>query len=279
MSFRNLKNVTSLDIDFLQQLIRHWHRNFRAELVDCFVSYHNSLIDTGYINYSVHKGDDGKFTRAGFTYKIGNRAAVCFNIDKKGFKFLFYRGAGRQPYANQKLVSFTKINWSGFIYLTPATMENIYQCSEESAKLLIKSYDQGQFRIIYNKVSPPLSPTANDIDEPKSERMETKVFRILRDTKMCRRIKLLHDSKCQICGHRIALNDGSYYSETHHIQPLGEPHNGPDIEGNIICVCPNHHAELDYFASRLDLTKIKPIDGHRISQKYVDYHNQRHDKR
>ena len=60
----------------------------------------------------------------------------------------------------------------------------------------------------------------------------------------------------------------------HHIQPLGQPHNGPDVIGNIICVCPNHHAELDYGVSSLLLPSLRHSTGHNIDAKYTDYHNQ-----
>jgi predicted restriction endonuclease len=62
----------------------------------------------------------------------------------------------------------------------------------------------------------------------------------------------LHEYRCQICGKRIALPDGGFYAEAHHIRPLGSPHNGPDHVGNILCVCPNHHVALDYLCLRLD---------------------------
>ncbi len=30
-----------------------------------------------------------------------------------------------------------------------------------------------------------------------------------------------------------------------HIRPLRRPHDGPDDESNILCLCPNHHVEID----------------------------------
>jgi len=32
------------------------------------------------------------------------------------------------------------------------------------------------------------------------------------------------------------------------IQPLGGPHDGPDIAGIILCLCPNYHVLLDEIA-------------------------------
>lgn len=123
----------------------------------------------------------------------------------------------------------------------------------------------------------PVSPTpeAVDLTSPLPERVPTTVHRIIRDTELARRVKALHRYKCQICGHTIQLPDGSFYAEAHHIQPLGKPHNGPDERGNILCLCPNHHAELDYGSRRLALPELTVVAGHVVEPRYLDYHNQK----
>jgi len=108
-------------------------------------------------------------------------------------------------------------------------------------------------------------------DEPT--RILGESYRILRDTELVRRIKLEHQFKCQICGKTIALSNDQNYAEGHHIKPLGEPHNGPDVAGNILCVCPNHHVQLDYGAIRLDKNSLKQTSNHRISDEFIQYHN------
>ncbi|HHT9146742.1 MAG: HNH endonuclease [Candidatus Brocadiaceae bacterium] len=119
---------------------------------------------------------------------------------------------------------------------------------------------------------PQKTPEANDLQSPE-DRVPTTIYRILRDTELSRRIKYEHGYKCQVCNHTIQLPDGSYYAEAHHIKPLGIPHNGPDISGNILCLCPNHHAELDYGVAAISLSALRLIDSHAIDQKYVEYHN------
>lgn len=121
---------------------------------------------------------------------------------------------------------------------------------------------------------PQKTPEANDLQSPE-DRVPTTIYRILRDTELSRRIKYEHGYKCQICNHTIQLPDGSYYAEVHHIKPLGIPHNGPDISGNILCLCPNHHAELDYGVTAISLSTLHLIAGHAIDTKYVEYHNSR----
>lgn len=116
---------------------------------------------------------------------------------------------------------------------------------------------------------PPDPPRASDIEPPGREEVTT--YRIIRDTTLARRVKLIHRYECQLCGLTIVLSDGTRYAEAHHIRPLGAPHNGPDIGENIICVCPNHHAELDFAARALRLEEIKKSPDHRVGVDYVRY--------
>ena len=118
------------------------------------------------------------------------------------------------------------------------------------------------------------TPIAKDIGEPsETPRIVQLTYRVLRDTKLSRMIKELHNYKCQICGHTIQLPNDRLYVETHHIKPLGTPHNGPDSAENILCVCPNHHVALDYGADKLDLSDISTTSEHTISEVYINYHN------
>ncbi len=122
---------------------------------------------------------------------------------------------------------------------------------------------------------PPAAVTgrsqALDLDAPPADRVQAVVTRIVRDTLRSNRVKQLHKYKCQICGVTITLADGSRYAEGHHLQPLGR--DGPDVEENIICVCPNHHAACDFGAIRLNLEELQAADGHVIGKRYIDYHN------
>lgn len=123
----------------------------------------------------------------------------------------------------------------------------------------------------------PKTPIASDAKKPT--RVKAEAYRILRDTNLARQVKRLHHYKCQLCGEAIELADGSLYAEAHHIQPLGAPHEGPDKIGNIICVCPNHHAMLDYFAIPLNTDGIRKHNDHKMDESYVSYHNEIHYKK
>jgi hypothetical protein len=118
----------------------------------------------------------------------------------------------------------------------------------------------------------PSVPTASDIREP-GEREKVTVSRVIRDTVVSRRVKALHQYKCQICSHVIILRDGSRYAEAHHIRPLGGDHEGPDVAENVLCLCPNHHAEMDYGVRPINLSDLRLVRGHCPDEDYVQYHN------
>ena len=104
-------------------------------------------------------------------------------------------------------------------------------------------------------------------------RVKVEVYRILRDTRLALKVKQLHRYRCQVCGSCIVLSDGSLYAEAHHIRPLGKPHNGPDSLSNLVCLCPNHHVEMDYRVSQLITKQLRVAKGHAIQEKHVRYHN------
>ncbi len=110
------------------------------------------------------------------------------------------------------------------------------------------------------------------IDQP-ADRVGVTVSRIVRDTELTKRIKQLHNFKCQLCDYTIILPNGSRYAEGHHIQPLGTPHNGPDTSDNVLCLCPNHHAACDLGAIPLTASEFRRADGQLIGQRFIDYHN------
>jgi hypothetical protein len=120
------------------------------------------------------------------------------------------------------------------------------------------------------------TPQAEDLEEPQeARRSRVESYRILRDTTLSRTIKALHRNRCQLCGTALTLADGSLYGEAHHITPLGRPHNGPDVEGNILVLCPNHHALCDLGAVQISLEGMRSHPEHRVSQEFIDYHNQK----
>jgi putative restriction endonuclease len=71
------------------------------------------------------------------------------------------------------------------------------------------------------------------------------VSRRIRDTELSRKVKALYAHHCQLCDTAIPGIGGRYYSEGAHVKPLGRPHLGADALDNLLCLCPNHHTQLD----------------------------------
>jgi len=106
------------------------------------------------------------------------------------------------------------------------------------------------------------------------ERITTRVERQVRDTDLVEKLKKLYGHCCQICEVSIRTGHGrGWYCEAHHIRPLGAPHNGTDDSDNIIIVCPNHHATLDYGGCSINLEELA-LRRHEISTDNVCYHNE-----
>lgn len=129
----------------------------------------------------------------------------------------------------------------------------------------------------------PTNPKANDIDEDKTpkgnkspKRVKSEIYRIVRDTAVGKALKKLHANQCQRCSQTIRLAGGTAYSEAHHLRPLGRPHGGPDTPENVVVVCPNCHALLDYFAVRIGRNELRGRKSHSVAAKSIAYHNRHH---
>jgi putative restriction endonuclease len=130
----------------------------------------------------------------------------------------------------------------------------------------------------------PVPPAAQPPGPPPRARLTTE--RVVRTTAVVRRVKELHGNRCQVCGTAIKTpTDG--YAEGAHIRPLGRPHDGPDVEANVLCLCPNDHARFDYGAIVLtdtleirdalqgtSLGQLRTAQGHSVDPRFVRYHRE-----
>ncbi len=79
-----------------------------------------------------------------------------------------------------------------------------------------------------------------------------------RNSKAVRKLKDLYNNECQITGREYTFlkKDGTFYSEAHHLIPLGE--GGADSVNNIVILSPLIHRMLHYANVKdIDLSKIK----------------------
>lgn len=103
-------------------------------------------------------------------------------------------------------------------------------------------------------------------------RVRREIDQLLRNQVYVNEVKTIYQNRCQLCNEQLIVGKKKYYSEVHHIKPLGQPHNGPDNLNNMINVCPNHHALLDLRAITLSQNKFMLV-RHEISDEYINYHN------
>ena len=147
---------------------------------------------------------------------------------------------------------------------------------------------RAQYRI---DLSSPHLHTETPVPLPSGRpRPPTRVARTtvrLRDTILGLTLKTLYRFRCQACGQTVPLTD-SDYAESHHLRPLGRPHEGPDTPGNVIVLCPNHHTMFGRGAAAivpetLRLVHARPglalpkrrihlLPGHRLARAHVLYH-------
>lgn len=112
-----------------------------------------------------------------------------------------------------------------------------------------------------------------------ADRSFAKISRLIRDPAVSSRVKLWHRNRCQVCNIQIGTPAGPY-SEAAHIIPLGKPFNGPDNTSNLLCLCPNHHKQLDRWGysigENFQLIGIPGVlrthSSHQISRESLNYH-------
>ena len=189
----------------------------------------------GEIIYTGHGGNDPNTRRQVRDQKwaVGNRGLGVSS--DRGYPVRVTRGSKlKSPYAPD----------SGLRY------DGLYRVASYWSELGQDNFKIWRYRLIAipGESSFPVSEIPPK-DTPN--RVKTSILRIVRDTELAKSVKAKHDDRCQLCDLRIEL-PGSGYSEAAHIKPLGRPHDGPDLEDNILCLCPNHHVMFDRGAIWLD---------------------------
>lgn len=132
---------------------------------------------------------------------------------------------------------------------------------EEAYKRFISKYEIGESAgfDFFNKTSLPKLNNSNIDNEVIPETYMTEEEKRKRNHKIVRELKTLYKNKCQVCGQTIDMGYGTMYSEVHHIQPLGNEHNGTDSKSNMLVLCPNHHKMFDLGVLAIDPTDCKTL--------------------
>ena len=70
----------------------------------------------------------------------------------------------------------------------------------------------------------------------------------------------IYEYRCQICNTFLSKkNSHTGICIGAHIKGLGRPDNGPDDIANMLCLCPNHHAQFDDRVFYIDPDNLKII--------------------
>ena len=212
----------------------------------------------------------------------------------------------REEYHSSAEVTYSEIAQEYDISRGSVEKHLRYHCTHEGESELLNSVDIDFDDMTEgDKASSSVVETQEDVSEytdienidtveyvsdiPETQRKETTTSRVIRNTQLVKDLKQEHSYQCQLCGGRRYRSKDEYYAEGHHIKPLGDPHEGPDIRENILVLCPNHHADFDY-----GIVKVNPetlevehlndeeVNGnvldvsanHQIGEQFLEYHNQ-----
>jgi len=128
-----------------------------------------------------------------------------------------------------------------------------------------------------------------DMDNERNlEQNKVSIQRMVRDSRISRKLKDLYEDKCQLCDHKLRKSNGDYVSEGHHIKPYNRVHRGDDNGHNMIVLCPNCHTQFDdlYYAIHPDTEEVHCIFGeeekyhlsnltmhkeHKLHKMYLEY--------
>lgn len=182
-----------------------------------------------YIIYTGHGGNDANTGRQVAHQNIdssGNAGLITSRV--KGLPVRVIRGAShKSPYSPPK----------GYQYA------GLFTVTEYWVEEGINGYDVVRFRL--DRISEQSELVTSTAPEPDVAFATTTVTRRVRDSALSRAVKAMYNDACQVCGTAITSSSGRSYSEGAHVKPLGRPHLGPDTLDNILCLCPNHHVQLD----------------------------------
>jgi len=182
-----------------------------------------------YVIYTGHGGNDANTGRQVADQDIeatGNAGLITSRV--KGLPVRVVRGAShKSPYSPPK----------GYQYA------GLFTVTEYWVEQGINGFDVVRFRL--DRIPEQVELVTSVAPEPDVSFATTTVTRRVRDSALSRAVKEIYDDACQLCETAITGSSGRSYSEGAHVKPLGRPHLGPDTLNNILCLCPNHHVQLD----------------------------------
>jgi len=268
-------NRTELAAAGVHKPLQHGISGAAAEGADSIVVSGGYEDDEDYGSLIVYTGAGGRDPNTG--HQIADQEFTAQNLalvksEAEGLPVRVVRGSGGDP-------AFSPA--SGFRYDDLFRVEESWRERGRSGFLVCR------YRMVQLAADGTPLPMPPAVATGPAPRAKTTVQRIVRNTDVSRRVKELHDHTCQICGTRIAIAAGAY-SEGAHIRPLGRPHDGPDVEANVLCLCPNDHVRFEFGAlvieDNLDILDtmagqkvgtLRTVAGHTMDATHLKYHRER----
>lgn len=243
-----------------------------AESIVMSGGYPDDIDLGGVIIYTGHGGQD-KSTKKQIADQdlddSGNRGLTVSM--REGFPVRVLRGWKGNPEHSPS---------SGYEY------SGLYRVVDVWRELGVERFMMVMFRL--ERIHDPLEVDVEVAEQSLSETQRRGSFtqRIVRNTKIAAKVKKWHNYTCQICGVRLETPAGPY-AEGAHIRALGTPHNGPDREDNLLCLCPNCHVLFDAGSITIDSAfgiwergerrgSLRTKPRHVIDRKQLDRHRNVH---
>lgn len=217
----------------------HVHRPLQAGISGTRAEGADSIVVSGgyvddedhgdWIIYTGHGGNDSNTRRQIDHQSIdapGNAGLITSRAEGLPVRVIRGRHSG-SPYAPL----------SGYVYA------GLFEVTDYWIRRGRDGFDIVRFKL--DRLPEQASLVTREAPDPDPAYATTTVSRRIRDTALSREIKKIYEHHCQICDEVIPGADGRAYSEGAHVKPLGRPHIGKDSLDNLLCLCPNHHTELD----------------------------------
>jgi hypothetical protein len=122
----------------------------------------------------------------------------------------------------------------------PASLQRV------AAAMAPEFSDDRQFRLVSAVCGLDIAFGEEQTQAPAGRREPARILRTVfgvhRTRSVADWVKSIYEDTCQRCGVRLHTPMGSV-SEAAHIHAIGE--GGPDIPGNVLCLCPNDHRTYD----------------------------------
>jgi putative restriction endonuclease len=204
----------------------------RAEGSDSIVVSGGYVDDEDHGDWMIYTGHGGNDSNTG--RQIGHQS-----IDSPGNAGLITSRAEGLPV---RVVRGRHVG-SGYAPLSGYVYAGLFEVTEYWILKGLDGFDIVRFKL--DRLPEQAALVTRAVPDPDPAYATTTVSRRIRDTALSREVKKIYEHHCQICDEAIAGADGRTYSEGAHLKPLGRPHIGRDSLDNLLCLCPNHHAQLD----------------------------------